>query len=310
MYVTTAKTKASSGILQYLPEAVSKAYNALPEQEKKLITEVRLKSGGAVAITKSVPYFLCANGSLVQKSGHAIYISREEFAVIIDKMSQSSIYAAQNELKNGFLTLPGGHRVGICGRTVVEKDEIVSIADMSSLNIRIAREIIGAADAVLAHIITPDLPLNTLIISPPSCGKTTILRDLARQLGGERYCFKIGIADERNEISSMYKGCAQNNVGPLTDVYHNCPKGEGMLMLLRSMSPDIIITDEVSTRKDEEALFSLVNAGVKVICSAHGYDREDLLRRNLLSTLVEKNIFEKVIVLGKSKGPGTIERVY
>lgn len=214
-----------------------------------------------------------------------------------DRMCQNSVYARQGELRRGFVTLPGGHRAGICGRTVMENGEIKHLTDISAINLRIAHQILGAADPVMDYIVTNGDVQNTIIVSPPACGKTTLLRDIARQLGGGKYQFRVGIADERGEIAAMHHGVAQNDVGFLTDVYDGCPKAEGMRMLLRGMSPAVLITDEIGTKEDEAAIVEAVHAGVRVICSLHGFGKEDALFKDGIGRLLQNGILRRVITL-------------
>ena len=302
MYITTADIKQRQNYTEYLPTSVREAMKKLGETEK--LSEIRLKNDGAVTVYSDKLYFLSRDGVLSQTEDDAVFTDRGAFFETIDKMSRRSVYAAQNELRHGFLTLEGGHRVGVCGKTVVENGKITALSDISSLNLRIAREVKGCAEGIIDAVSMK----NTLIISPPACGKTTFLRDIARLLSDRMV--KVGIVDERGEIASSYKGRPQLDVGANTDVFTNCPKSEGITMLLRSMSPEVIITDEIGTREDEEALFGTLNAGVKIVCSAHGYDRDDLHRRGLLKRLMERNIFETVVILSRRNGPGTVERVY
>ena len=302
MYITTDDMKYRQNYLEYLPHSVKEAIKKLDTSED--ISEIRLKNDGAASIYSDKLYFLSDDGTLSQTEENAVTTDRGAFFEAVDKMSRRSIYAAQNELRHGFLTLEGGHRVGVCGKTLVENGKITSLSDISSLNLRIAREVRGCAEGIIDAVAMK----NTLIISPPACGKTTFLRDIARLLS-ERMV-KVGIVDERGEIASCYKGRPQLDIGANTDVFTNCPKSDGIMMLLRSMSPDVIITDEIGTQEDEETLFATLNAGVKIVCSAHGYDRDDLRRRGLLKSLMERNVFETVVVLSRRNGPGTVERVY
>jgi len=278
-------------------------------QIQKSIQEIRLRINCPATITMDKTYFLKNGGEFSRSALDAIYVNQDMLKSTADKMCQNSIYSVQNELKHGFLTLVGGHRAGVCGKTIVENGKIIHLSEISSINLRIAHEIKGAANKVIAYI-TEGGVSNTLIISPPSCGKTTLLRDIARQLASEEFMLRVGIVDERSEIAAVFKGEAQNDIGFLSDVYDGCPKAEGMLMLLRAMAPDVIITDEIGSEKDEMAIFSLINAGVRVICTAHGYDKEDLVRREGIGKLIKNNIFEKIIVLSRKNGAGTIERMY
>lgn len=214
------------------------------------------------------------------------------------RMCQNSVYARQEELKNGFVMLPGGHRAGFCGRTVVEDGQVRCLTEISSINLRVAHEIPGAADSVLPALVHGRDVYNTLVVSPPGAGKTTILRDIARQLGSEKYGFRVGLADERGEIAAMHRGIPQNDVGIFTDVYDGCPKAQAMQMLLRGMAPQVVITDELGGPEDEAAVRALTYAGVRVICSIHGASREDALARPGIGELLRAGVFRKTVLLG------------
>lgn len=309
MYIVANEADPADRILEYLPAPVREALLRIPPDERRELQEIRMRAGNAVTVTREKTYFLSRENGLSEKAARAVTVSRDMLRRSLDRMCQNSVYASQNELRHGFITLAGGHRAGICGKTVIEEGRVAVLSDISSINLRIAHQVKGAADAVMDYLTEGGIS-NAIVISPPSCGKTTLLRDIARQLAGERYMYRVGIVDERSEIAAMYRGEAQNDVGALSDVYDNCPKAEGMLMLLRAMAPDVIITDEIGGRDDADAIHSLVNAGVKVICSAHGYDREDVLRREGISELIKKGVFKKIIVLSRRNGAGTIEKMY
>ncbi len=273
-----------------LPEIATQIRQFSVSVEK--IQEIRLRA--------EAPMVILAGGVL--HTGQSVF-SGDAIQRIAQRLCQNSVYARQEEMKNGFITLAGGHRVGFCGRTVTENGQIRYLTDISSINLRIAHQIIGVADRVLPYLIHNGDIYNTLIVSPPACGKTTLLRDIARQLGSEKYGFRVGIADERGEIAAMHRGVPQNDIGIYTDVYDGCPKAEAMQMLLRGMSPRVVITDELGGEGDEEAVKALVHAGVRVICSLHGTGREDALARPGIGALLHAGIFRKVVTLG---GIGTI----
>ncbi len=292
----------------YLPPEIKNAAECAAE--KYHLSEIRLKSGGAIIAFSDKPYFITKEGELSKNAGDKLIISREGFNKTFERMCQGSVYAMQKTLKDGFLMLRGGHRVGVCGKPLIKDGEILGMQDINVINIRIARQILSAADKVIDLIAPNGIIKNTLLISPPGCGKTTILREVARLLGGDMYNFRVGIMDERCEIAAMDGADFGMNVGLLSFVYSDCPKSRGMLMALRSMSPDVIITDEIGGADDENAIFSLINGGVKIVSSCHGFGIEDVLRRGQIGKLLENNIFERVIVLGRQRGIGSVEAVY
>lgn len=239
----------------------------------------------------------------------------DDLRVIMQKISNYSLYAFEEEIRQGYITICGGHRVGLSGQCVMEKDRIKTIKNITSMNIRICREIKGCSKDILKDIIKNQKVMNTLIISPPKCGKTTILRDLARNIsdGIEDINLKgkrTVIIDERSEIAACFQGIPQMDVGLRTSVYDSCAKSEGMIMAIRSMAPEVIICDEIGTYKDIESLVLAYNSGVNIIATIHGNDIEDLYKRPVFSELLENRIVQKVIVLSNKMGVGTIEHIY
>lgn len=234
----------------------------------------------------------------------------------IEIISQSSLYAWEDELKNGYLTIPGGHRIGLVGRAVLEQGAIKTIKEISGLNYRLGREIRGCGDNVIPFLTDNGKICHTLIVSPPQCGKTTLLRDIIRQLsngtGGENlgHGVNVGLVDERSEIAGTYRGCPQFDIGVRTDVLDACPKAQGMIMLIRAMSPRVIATDEIGKAEDIEALNQALQSGVSVITTVHGSGFEEISRRAVLKELLQAKFFDRILVLSRRNGPGTLEAVY
>ncbi|MBR6646491.1 MAG: stage III sporulation protein AA [Clostridia bacterium] len=229
-------------------------------------------------------------------------VSHQKILEIFESFCKSSVYAYLNEIKNGFLTLAGGHRIGICGECAVKNGEITNIYNISGLNIRIAREYIGCARKIIPYINDNGILKNTIIIAPPACGKTTMLRDIARTLSRT---MKVTVVDERDEMCSMCDGVPQFDIGPQTDVYSKAPKALGITMALRSLSPDVIITDEVGTNEDISAILKALGAGCGIVTSIHGYSTDSIKesKGKLLS------LFDIAIELKKENGVPKISNI-
>ncbi len=250
------------------------------------------------------------------KMDNPYIVTREDIEQTFQIICKYSIHTFIDDITKGFITLRGGHRIGIVGKTIVEDGRVKNIKHISSLNIRVSREIIGCSEKILEHIIRDGNQVNnTLIISPPQCGKTTLLRDIVRNLsnGNKRYGFngtKVALIDERNEISGAYLGVPQMDVGIRTDIIETCPKDIGIMMLLRSMSPNVIVTDEIGSESEIKALYTALNGGVSLITTVHGDSIEDIQSRKELSKLLDKELFKKIVILSARKGPGTLEKIY
>ena len=223
-------------------------------------------------------------------------IRKEDVKAIIQKISNYSLYAFEEDIRQGYITIQGGHRVGLAGQCVIEDNSIKTIRNITSLNIRVCREIVGCSNSLMNSLVENNRVNNTLIISPPKCGKTTLLRDITRNIsnGISQIGFKgkrTVVIDERSEIAACYNGIPQMNVGMRTDVYDNCIKSEGMMMAVRG-------------------LMMAYNSGVSIIATLHGRSVEELYRRPVFREIVENNIINKVVVLSGKKGIGTIEGIY
>lgn len=300
-------------VLSLLPKRILSCFEFLPVKIKEQICEIRFRAGQIPSICISdgeYPVNELTNGFF-----EADKISQEDIKEILGVMSENSLYAFSEEIRGGFITIRGGHRVGIVGKAVCGSNKVQSIKHFSGLNIRISRQVLNSADSIIEYLFENNTFLNTLIVSPPRCGKTTILRDLVRQLSNgippqNLRGFTIGLVDERSEIAACYKGIPQNHVGIRTDVLDNCPKVDGIMMLLRSMGPEIIATDEIGSMEDADAILTALYSGVRVAVTAHGSSVKDILYKPGLKKLVKARAFKRVIVLSSRKGPGTLEAVY
>ena len=208
--------------------------------EENALQEIRMRIGQPLSIMSG------GEEKILPSAEKAHIVTKEEIKETIEYMSKYSLYAYENELRQGFLTLEGGHRVGVAGKVIIDRGKVKNIQYISSLNIRVAHEVIGCADELIPYITKNKMVCHTLIISPPCCGKTTLLRDLIRQISdGNEYVkgCSVGVVAERSEIGGCYMGIAQNRLGMRTDILDCCPKADGMIMLIRSMSPQVVAVD-------------------------------------------------------------------
>lgn len=276
-------------ILNILPSHISRLICDLDEVDK--LQEIRFKIGKPI-------FFQIGN---IEKLA-SYEVKREDIKSIVQRMSNYSIYSFEEEIKQGYLTIKGGHRVGICGRCVIDEGKVKTIRDISSLNIRICREIYNASKLVMPYIVENGHVLNTIIISPPKCGKTTIIRDISKKISDGVDALnlkgkKVSVIDERSEIAGSYNGVPQLDVGLRTDVLDNCPKSEGIVMVIRSMAPEVIICDEIGTYNDVESILIALNSGVSLITTIHGFGVEDIYNRPVFKEIVENKVFKRAIVL-------------
>lgn len=244
-------------------------------------------------------------------------ITYREISEILQRICENSIYSYQNQICNGFITVKGGHRVGIAGNVIIENNKIININYISSINFRIAREVIGCSNKILEHILNlqDNSIYNTLIISVPGAGKTTILRDIIRNISNgipniNFHGLTVSVVDERGELAATYKGIQQNDIGLKTDVLTNISKGVGLKMLIRSMAPQVIVADEIGSDEDIEAINYATCSGVKGVFTAHGACLKEVVLNPVLRKIIETHIIEKIIFL-KSKGEkGGISQIY
>lgn len=256
--------------------------------------------------------FLSEDGKKSADPGRAWIVEGREIQETMEFVGKYSLYAYEDELRQGFLTLQGGHRVGIAGRVVLEGDKVRSIRNISCLNIRLSHQALGCADKVLPFVCHEKGIFHTLIISPPRCGKTTLLRDLVRQISdgnGDRRGYTVGVVDERSEICGCFQGIPTNDVGIRTDVMDACPKAEGMMMMVRSMAPEVIAVDEIGRYEDVDAIETALFCGCRLIATVHGSSLEDIRSKPLFQRLMEEAVFERFLVLDGGASVGKLKEI-
>lgn len=281
-------------IIALFPDKYKHPLSLALEKYAYSIEEIRIRINRPVELVLDGRYII--NEKLVMDESAGQYI--------LNQLSGFSRYKFEEELKRGYITISGGHRVGIVGRTVLENSSIKQIQSISSFNIRIARERIGIAKPIISSLIKNADYYNTLIIGPPQSGKTTLLRDLSRLIGtgwGHVQAKKVGIVDERSEIAGSKNGIPQYEVGVRTDVLDSCPKSEGMMLMIRSMSPDLLIVDEIGSADDILAIQEAIRSGVNLICSLHGDSYQMIKKRAQFAHLIEDKYFERYLVLDHHK---------
>lgn len=283
----------------YLPSEIYRSLQLLPEEYAKAVTEIRLRLERPSSITvgnKNLPL-------IHYNTGQSLCMNREEMEFCFKKICENSIYKYVSEIKNGYITLPGGSRVGFCGTRV----ENGMIKDISAICFRISKSILNAAHEIYPAILKNGKIQSSLIVGEPGCGKTTVLSDLAHKLSEEGY--RVAVVDERSEIAAVHNGIPQKATGRFCDVLDGYPKGEGMMIALRSLSPQALVCDEIGSAQDVQAMLQAMNAGVPVIASAHAEDLTTLMQRPQLRTLIDSGAIEQLFLLEGAAKPGKLKQI-
>ena len=283
-------------ILRYFPNKIYQIFFNLFQENSKIaeeLQEIRMRAERPIILK------LRERDLILQYN-----ITQAEILQIVERLCENSIYAYKNQICEGFITVKGGHRIGLTGSCVIENGKIINVKHISSLNFRIAREVLNCSTRVLREVIDIENKsiYNTILVAPPGRGKTTMLRDIIRRLsnGIDEINFKgktCGVVDERGEIAAMYKGIPQNDVGIRTDIIENVEKNQGIHMLIRTMAPEIIACDEIGSKDDVEAIHYALYSGVKGIFTMHGKNIEDIKNNKQIYELIENREIQKVVFL-------------
>ena len=289
-----------------------KILGELSAEIKNTTYEIRLRAERPLTlIGKYGTVFIHENATCSGKpSPECVKVSSEEIRDTFNRICSYSIHTFQRSINNGYIPMSKGNRAGICGTAVCENGIITNIKDISSLNLRISRQIKGCADEISK--LFSDCERGMIIAGPPNSGKTTILRDLVRQIssGKTGSFYKVCVIDERREISAVYDGIITNDVGMTSDVLDSYPMAQAIDIAVRTLSPDIIVCDEVSTPEEIKAISQGVNCGVRFVLSVHAGSHEDILSRKQLEQLLDTGAFEKVVLLGSKESIGKVRQVY
>ena len=276
--------------LRVLPLGVRQALNALPGRRRDALEEVRLRCGH--------PATVVLGGQEQRLPGAEGVVTTDQLQALVNQASGHSAYAAEQQLSQGFLTLPGGHRLGVCGSAVLTGGQVKTLRELSSVNLRLARELPGLADRLL--MAQKARRHSLLIVGPPGSGKTTLLRDLVRQLSDELGC-RVCLADERGELAAVWQGVPQLDVGRRTDVLSGCPKALAAVLLLRAMNPEFLAVDEITASEDVAAMEQTAYCGTYLLATAHAANLAELSSRPLYARLLELGVFSRAAVLSPDK---------
>ena len=275
-----------------LPPELRQQALALPAQERERAEELRLRCGWPMAAVFPEGEILLGGRKIVT----------QDLELLLEIASRASVHAVLSQLREGYLTIEGGHRLGLCGTAVLENGQMRNLRSLSSVSIRIARQHPGAALPLLSGLMEGGRLCSTLIAAPPGMGKTTLLRDLVRCIsdGDGTPPLRVGLADERGEVAALYGGVPQLRVGQRTDVIEGCPKAQGAMLLLRAMNPQVLAMDEITAPEDVGALLTAVGCGAVLLATAHG-EGDELTRRPLYRTMLEERIFQRVVSIQRTE---------
>lgn len=283
--------------IRLLPTSLRQLVTKFGREHCRRIEEFRLREGQALSYVEAGREWTPS-----EWEGHIV--TAREIAWVLEAAGHGSMHTVLEQVKHGFLSVEGGHRVGICGSVAMKQGELINFRSISSLSIRFCHEVLAIAEPILPKLIEKERLQNTLIFSPPGGGKTTLLRDLIRCVsdGIGMEALRVGVADERGELCGMYQGRAQRNIGKHTDVIDGCPKAQGLLMLLRGMNPQVLAADEITAPEDVQAAEEIAGCGVAFLATAHGAEPEDVHLRPVYRELMGREIFRRFVWIRIERG--------
>ncbi len=279
--------------VQVLPLHMRQLALRLPPEQMMQVEEIRLRIGRQ-------PTVVLSDGEFSLPDSHAL--EREDLERLVEIASRWSIHTVLEQMCRGFLALEGGHRLGLCGTVVMKGESVHALRDISCANLRVARQRVGVCEPLLSRLRDRAQLYSTLILAPPGAGKTTLLRDLIRAVSSGGGGLRVGVVDERGELAATWRGQPQLELGERTDVLSDCPKAVGIELLLRGMSPQVLAVDEITARRDVQAMMSAAGCGVCLLATAHGTDRQDLERRPVYRELLEQGIFRRLVTIRVKNG--------
>ena len=297
------KNKSDKAIKLLTPSLAQPFYN-MSKADLLSINEIRLRNQKYLTVVISGDeFYISSNGKVSNECDTALQITEEDIDFTYKTALRNTIYSFKREISLGYIITEGGNRVGFCGTAVLDdKGKNDTLKNISGISIRIAREIYGVANDLINELeLFNDGLKNVLILGPPSSGKTTLLRDLCRQLGMKK---RISLIDEKNEISATFKSAAQNDIGNFTDVFNSYTKYYGILSAVKIMSPQIIVCDEIGTKDDLEALDYAINSGVKIIATMHSSSIDDAFKKPYMKELFSRKAFDYIVLLGTGDNLG------
>ena len=274
-----------NGAAEILPPDLRQVLDRLDIRWEPLAEELRLRRG----------YSMTVNVGVKEIATDSACVTEEHLRSVLENASQASVHTVVNQIAQGFVTLKGGHRIGLCGTVTQQGDKLINLRHLNSVSIRIARPVCGVSKAVLPKLVEEGRFQSTLILAPPGVGKTTLLRDLIRELSDEGV--RVAVVDERGEIAALWDGEPQFEIGSHTDILDGCRKGEGMSILLRGMNPQVMAVDEITQEEDVRTVADVCGCGVALLATAHGASRKDLRRRPVYRMLMDEHVFRRLVIM-------------